>query len=156
MARKKLVENETAKQVTDTRMQSLQRLDQLVGVWGKNKTQADELNKDVKRDADEIKQIMLAEKLDSSISGEYEAKLSFQHKESFDEEGLIQFLQESLWNEENGPCPYIKTVQVIDWDAVENAIYSGEINNEQLVEIDKFKTVVETPVLKLGKVKKEK
>lgn len=126
-------------------------------MWGKNKSQADELNKDVKRDADEIKQIMLAEKLDSSISGDYEAKLSFQHKETFDEEGIVEFIRKYIWtNKKQEECPYLKLTVSVDWDALENGIYNGDITEEQMLEIGKFKTVIETPVLKLGKVKKEK
>lgn len=153
MARKKLIETENKVETKNSRSANLSLLSELVEKWGSKKVIADPLVKEVKSYADEIKNIMLAEKLDESISGDYTACLSFQTKETFDEEGLISYIKANLVNN-NGSCPYIKLVEVLDWDAIEKAIYNGTITKEQVLEIDKFKSETKTPVLKLGKSKK--
>lgn len=125
-------------------------------MWGINKTTADGLKKVVDRDAAQIKEIMLTEKLTESKSGKYIAKLSIQHKEKFNEEGLLEYIKTKLWGDKGSmECPYIKRVETIDWDALESAIYNETITKEQLLEIDKFKDTVETPVLKLAVSKEE-
>ena len=125
-------------------------LEELIEVWGTNKTTADGLKKVVDRDAAQIKEIMLSKKLTESKSGKYIAKLSIQHKEKFNEDGLIEYIKTKLWGKKGSmECPYIKRVEVIDWDALESAIYNETITKKQLMEIDKFKETVETPVLKL-------
>lgn len=155
MARKKLMETENV-EVKDQRSEHLSQLSILVERWGKNKKIFDPLKKEVDNDGKEIKELMLAEKLDTSSSGEFTACLSFSTKELFDEEGLVTYLTKTLWGKKKSACPYVKTVEIVDWDAIEKAIYNGEITKDQVLEIDKFKTVTKTPVLKLGKQKKEK
>lgn len=141
----------------DTRMQNLQKLEKLVSSWGETKTQADALKKEVDQSAAEIKQIMIAEKLDSSTSGEYTAKLSFKKKEVFDDEGLVEYIKNVLWKGKSSKtCPYIKTVEQVNWEALEDAIYKETLTKEQILGIDKYKTVTETPELRLSKPKKEK
>ena len=154
MPRKKLVATEGS--VVDNRSANLSKLSTLVKRWGENKTQADALKKLVDTDAAEIKQIMLDEKLDSSISDNYKASLSFQEKESIDEEGLLAYIKSVIWNNKGSMhCPYIKTVEVIDWDAIEQAVYNGEITKEQVLGIDNYRSIKKTPVLRLIKAKKE-
>ena len=131
-------------------------LSELISEWGKNKSECDSLTKLVKRDAATIKDIMISEKLTESTSGKYIAKLSFQHKEQFDEEGLLNYIKTNLWGDKGSmECPYIKRVEVIDWEAIESAIYNENITPDQLLEIDKFKETNEVPVLKLAIVKEE-
>lgn len=132
-------------------------LEELVEVWGTNKTTADGLKKIVEKDAAQIKEIMLSEKLTESKSGKYTAKLSIQHKEKFNEDGLLEYIKTKLWGDKGSmECPYIKRVEVIDWDALESAIYNEKITKAQLIEIDKFRETIETPVLKLTVDKEDK
>ena len=135
-----------------SRGDKLKELSDLVKSWGKNKTECDALTKIVKADSAKIKSIMLDENLTESESDEYLAKLSFKHSEKFDEDGLIQFFKTVLWADKGSmECPYIKRVEVVDWDAVEKAIYNGTITKEQAAEMNKYKEVTTTPVLTLGK-----
>ena len=153
MARKKLIEAVETK----TAKNNLQRLEALVKTWGSNKTQADALKKDVDKDAAEIKQLMMEENLSESVSGDFIEKLSYQTKITFDEDGLVEYIRKHIWtSKKKAPCPYLKTIIAIDWDALENAIYNEELTEEQILAIDKFKSETKTPVLKLGKPKKEK
>lgn len=131
-------------------------LSELISSWGKNKSLADDLSKLVKRDSAQIKQIMLEQKITRSVSDRYVAKLSFQHKEEFNEEALLKYIKSEIWKDKGSmECPYIKRVEVIDWDALEKAIYNETITKDQLLEIDKFKETSEIPVLKLDYVKED-
>ena len=98
---------------------------------------------------------MIEKKMNDSTSGVYTADLSFRDDTTIDEEGMMQYIKSKLWGDKGSMhCPYIKTVEVIDWDALEKAIYTGEITKKQVLAMDKFKSVKKTPVLKL-KVAKE-
>ena len=149
MARKNL--NEVVSETTS----KLSKLSELVSRWGANKIICDGLEKSVKADAAEIKQIMLVDNMTSFSSEKFTANLSFQNKESMDEEGLLEYIKTVLWADMGSmECPYIKRIEVLDWDAIERDTFSGKITKEQLLEMDKFKTTTKTPVLKL-KVSKE-
>ena len=151
MGRKKIEAQETK----SNRGNNLSELSELVEKWGSKKTVLDPLTKEVKSYADSIKLLMLEENLDESISGAYTACLSFQTKEEVNEEGLLAYIKSDLWGDKGSmTCPYIKRVEVIDWDALESAIYNHELTQEQLLAIDEFRTVSKTPVLKL-KTRKE-
>lgn len=155
MARKKLVETNVS-ETKNQRSENLSKLSALVERWGSNKSVLDPLKKEVDKDAAEIKQLMMQEKLDSSLSGDYIANLTFKNNESIDEEGMLNYVKSVLWVDKGSmQCPYIQTIEVLNWDAIEKAIYNGQITKEQVLEMDKFKTVTQTPVLKLGKPKKE-
>lgn len=148
MARKKLIEVDEAK----VRSNHLSELSELVARWGSNKSTADNLKKDIEADAAKIKQIMIDEELEESESGGFLAKLSFQNKESMDEEGLLKFIKSVLWNGKGSmECPYIERIEVINFDALEKAMYEGTISKEQVLEMNKFKIVTRVPVLKLKK-----
>ena len=152
MARARLVE--VKEEVKNQRSENLSKLSTLVERWGKNKTVLDPLKKEVDKDAAEIKMIMLEEELDTSVSGDYTASLTFKTTEAFDEDALLTYLKSALVGKD-GVCPYMLFVEVVNWDAIEKAIYNGEITKEQVLEIDKFKTVKKTPTLNFVKPKKE-
>ena len=117
MARKKLIE-------TNQRSENLSMLSTLVERWGKNKTVFDPLKKEVDKDAAEIKRIMLEEELDTSVGGDYTASLTFKTSESFDEDALLAYIKGELWGKKGSmECPYIRRVEVINWDELEKAIY---------------------------------
>ena len=123
----------------------------------KDKQIADPLKKAIETKAARIKELMMTGGLAEVPDGDFVAKLSFQHKESMNEEGLMNWILTTLWADKGSmECPYIKRVPVIDWDALEKAIYNEEIPKELITEMDKFREVVDTPVLKYSKVKKEK
>lgn len=127
----------------------------LVTRWGENKSKADALAKDVKKDAEQIKQTMIEHEWSAIHGGIYTADLSFRDDTTIDEESMMKYIKSKIWGDKGSMhCPYIKTVEVIDWDALEKAIYNGEITKKQVLAMDKFKSVKKTPVLKL-KVQKE-
>lgn len=142
----------TAKKENQTRSKNLSELRNLVADWGPKKSTVDSLDKEIKADAAKIKKIMMEEELEESTSGIYTAKLSFQNKEVIDEEGMLQYIKSVLWGDKGSMhCPYIRMIEVIDWDALEKDMYSGKITKEQIIAMDKFKSINKTPVLKLKK-----
>lgn len=152
MERTRLVE--VKEEATNKRGDNLSKLSTLVERWGKNKVVLDPLKKEVDKDAAEIKKIMLEEELDTSISGDYTASLTFKTTESFDEDALLTYIKSALVGKD-GKCPYINLVEVVNWEEIEKAIFNGTITKEQVLEIDKFKTVKKTPTLNFVKPKKE-
>lgn len=134
----------------------LQELQETVALWLKDKVVIDGFKKGVETRASRIKELMIAGGLKELPSGDYVAKLSFQHKETMNEDALLEWILTDLWGDKGSmECPYIKRVPVIDWDALEKDIYNEKISKEKVLEMDKFKDVVDTPVLKYSKVKKE-
>lgn len=125
-------------------------LEELVSVWGENKSAMDSYKKIVDAKAKKIKELMLNSNLTKKTSGKYTAKLTTRKSESFDEDGLVKYIKSSLWaNMGSMECPYIKTVEVVNWDALEKAMYNGEISKEQMTDIGKYKQVKETVALGL-------
>lgn len=151
MARK-IVKEEVAEKKA-TRKSKVSELSVLVSRWGENKSTADKLKKDVDKDAAQIKQIMIDNNKEDSTSGKYTAHLSYATSQQVDEEGLLEYIKSKIQGKKKS-CPYIKTIEVIDYNALEKAIYNGEITKEQVLEMDKYKSEVKTPKLTL-KIQKE-
>lgn len=120
----------------------------LVTRWGENKSKADALTKDVKKDAEQIKQTMIENEWSAIHGGIYTADLSFREDTTVDEQGMIEYLKSLKLSK----C--VKKVETVDWDALEKLIYSEKLTKEQVLELDKYKAVKKVPVLKL-KVQKE-
>ena len=76
------------------------------------------------------------------------AKIVVQTRESFNEEAIIELLKENKKS-----AGIVKKKEYIDWDAMEDAIYKGKIDTKLVKEMDKFKTVTETPTLRISKKK---
>ena len=75
-------------------------------------------------------------------------KIVTQTRESFNEEAIIELLKENKKS-----AGIVKKKEYIDWDAMEDAIYKGKIDTKLVKEMDKFKTVTETPTLRISKKK---
>ena len=85
-------------------------------------------------------------------------KVQLQHKvtETVDEVKLLAVLKE-FWAEKNGSmqCPYVKTIEVVDMEALESALYKDEIPQDVLMKIDGCRVKKETDALVYSKVKGE-
>lgn len=69
------------------------------------------------------------------------AKITIQNRESFDEDKLLTKIKELILNKK---CTHkvIKTIEVVDMDELENAIYNGEIDASELTNCKILKEVV--------------
>lgn len=118
-------------------------LTEVVERYGKNKDEEKILKKKLDSDGKLIKSTALETGENSFSGGGYIATVSETKKESFNEEKLIQYFKDNNIN-------LVKTVEVIDYDALENELYVGNINPETLA---RFTNITVTQRLTIKKEK---
>lgn len=128
--------------------QRRQNLIHLVDTFGIKNSNLKELKAECDARNQEIKTIMAEENLDYFNTEDYSASYKVKQTTKVNEEKLLQVLKKD-WTSRNGSmeCPYIQKREYVDSDALEAAIYKGEINPETLAMIKDCSTVVETPTL---------
>ena len=124
-----------------------EKLQELMPHYQLNKHAMDSYKKIVDKDNKEIKMIMLESQLPEFIVGDIKATCSVSERESFIEEALIEKLKEMNVD------GVIKLKEYVDMDALENAIYNGELNAAELASCQTKKEVV---TLRVTKIKEEK
>lgn len=101
-----------------------------------NKNEFDDLKKLVDKDNKEIKELML-KKLNNNEAtynaDDIVATVKVIETESFDDDMLVNKLRE-LWSAEHGSMtnPYLTMVYVPNMEAIENALYEGELKPDDL------------------------
>ena len=124
-------------------------LEELIPVYGENNAQYNSLKKVVGEQSGEIKKLMQGNKLDEKTVGDWTAKLTVKRSESFDEDKLIGIVKELGFADQ-----LIETKEYVNMDALEEAIYKGDITQDMLaVQISKAKVVKETVALNIKKKK---
>ena len=124
-------------------------LEELIPVYGENNAQYNSLKKVVGEQSSEIKKLMQGNKLDEKTVGDWTAKLTVKRSESFDEDKLIGIVKELGFADQ-----LIETKEYVNMDALEEAIYRGDITQDMLaVQISKAKVVKETVALNIKKKK---
>ena len=134
-------------------------LSQLVERYGNLKTEMDSYKKQVEADNAEIKKIMKDSGIDSFTAGGYTASYSVAVSENFDEDKLIAKLEHLTYQDPNSGATVcvgsglgiIKMRPYVDMEALENAIYNGNVNAADLADC---KVRKETPKLTIKKEKK--
>lgn len=124
-----------------------EKLQELIPHYQLNKSEMDSYKKVVDKDNKEIKMIMLESQLPEFIVGDIKATCSVSEREDFIEEALIEKLKEMKVD------GVIKMREYIDMDALENAIYNGELNAAELASCQTKKEVV---TLRVTKIKEKK
>lgn len=123
-----------------------QKLEELITHYHLNKVEADSYKKIVDKDNAAIKAIMLEENIPEVITADgLKATCSISYKESFVEDALIAKIKEL------GVDGVIKQKEYVDMEALENAIYHGQLNAAELAPCQEKKEVV---TLRVSKVKK--
>lgn len=125
----------------------MEKLKQLIERFGANNEQVKALKKLTDADNAEIKQLMVAGNLSSVESDTFVATYSVTKQESFDETKLLDKIKEL------GLTNVIKTVEVVDMELLESAIYDGEVSGADLADC---KVIKEIPKLLVKLKKKEK
>lgn len=120
-----------------------ENLNNLIDLFYTEKQQLDELKKSTTEYNKEIKEglqeLGVAEFItDTGLT----AKMNVQKRESFNDEKLIQRLKEL------GATGAIKTVEVVDYDRLEDAIYNDELDATKLSDCKEVKEVVTLKVTK--------
>ena len=131
----------------------MEQLKDLIIKFGENKKEMDCLKKICDADNKEIKAIMKKSNLSEVNYDGWVAKYSIRKDESMNEAKLLQIIKNIDNVKELG---IIKTIEVVDMDALEDAIYNDKISKDTLLAIDTCRTIEEVEVLKVSKEKKKK
>lgn len=112
----------------------------------------DKLFKSVEKECNnlksDIKDTMSDMKITDFDTGDYTAVLSTVTKETMDEELLIPFIKNLNIR------GIVKKKEYVDMNALEKAIYSGKLSQENLIEMNKCKTSSSYTTLRVKKNKK--
>lgn len=143
MARKKII--------TETQETSLQ---DLVVKYGEDNTRFNALKKTVEDEKSQLKTIMMQELEEDaegkriSQSGGFQVTLAMQDRSTMNEDRLIQWLKDNKFNK-----GIVKKKEYVDTDALEKAIYNGDIPVDKVAEMDMCKDEKLVSVLTVKKVK---
>ena len=124
-------------------------LDELIPLYAANKSELDSYKKICDEENTQIKELMKDFVLSNYTAGGYKASYVVQHRESMNEDVLLEIAHYY------GIPEIVKTKEYIDFDALENAIYNGKISQNIILEMDKAKEVKEVVTLRLTKVKEK-
>lgn len=135
----------------------MENLTQLIERYGTLKGEMDSYKKQVDADNKAIKEIMAENNLTEASGGGYIAKYSESVSNNFDEAKLLEKLENMTYKDPNCSCPVsvkslgvIKMKPYVDMEALENAIYNGQIS---AVDLADCRIVVKTPRLTIKKEK---
>lgn len=126
-------------------------LNMLIDLFGETKEQSDALKKEVDAYSKDIKERMSKDDVGEIFTDKYKAKLSVIESKSFDEAKLLMKLK-SMGDIAKS---VIRTVEVVDMTALENAIYNKEIDASALTECQVVKTQQRLTVTEIKKKKGE-
>ena len=126
--------------------------DAVVAQYGELDAKEKALKKDLEDRKLLIKNTMKDSNIDKWSAGGYTVSYSESERVSFDEEKALNVLKAAYPNRDSS-CPYVKTVEVIDMDALEAAIYNNEIDNDILVKLNDCRTATKVVTLKCSKTK---
>ena len=127
-------------------------LGETIDKYALNKSEKDSYDKLVKEDGDKIKSMMCNAELLKYSTENNTISYVVQHRQSFDEAKLIGIIHANNLPESLG---IIKTKEYIDEDALESAIYNGEISEEVMKQINSCLESKDVVTLRLSKSKKK-
>lgn len=128
----------------------MNNLEQLIDAYALNKNELDGYKKICDAENAEIKALMTELELDKASTEDYTATLSIQHRETMDEDKLLEVLRDAGYAD-----IVIRTKEYVDMDLLEAAIYHDMIDKETLFAMQRCKEVKEVQTLKISKRKKE-
>ena len=125
---------------------------ELVPKYALNKSELDSYKKMCDVDGNRIKELMASEELDEVEASGYICKRVVQHRETMQEDKMLDVLHKAKNIEHLG---LIKTKEVVDTDALESALYHGDIPEELVTELNKCFDTKEVVTLRVGSSKKK-
>lgn len=134
-------------------MQS-QELNNLILSYGNHDVEFKQLKKVCDSEKESLKNIMGEIGSEKESYGGFTITRTVSERESFNEQQALAILKQS-WYKNHGyePCPFVKTVEVLDSDALESAMYNGELDNNTILKLDECRSVTEVITLKCSKSK---
>lgn len=131
----------------------MQKLDELIPKFAAHKAEAGELKKVCDSENTEIKDLMAEAGLKKYDAGDYTATYIESKKESMDEDKLLYLLKTQFTKKQLKELKLIKTVEQVDENALENAIYNNLVGPEF---VEKMATCKETSTTVSLRVTKRK
>lgn len=128
----------------------MNNLEQLIDAYALNKSELDSYKKLCDAENTEIKALMTELELNKASTQDYTATLSVQHRETMDEDKLLEVLRDAGYSD-----LVIRTKEYVDMDLLENAIYHDKIDKETLLAMQRCKEIKEVQTLKISQRKKE-
>jgi len=125
-------------------------LEQLIPQYAQNKSELDSYKKICDKENARIKELMAESKETKVTAGGYTASYIVSTRDTMNEEKLLNIAHK--YNIQN----VIKTKEYIDFDALEDAIYHGNIIQPALLEMETARESKEVVTLRITKAKKEK
>lgn len=106
----------------------------LIPEYGLNKTKADELKAVIDDGNKEIKRLCKELSVDSMEIEGWTMSYKVITKNTANEEKMLDVIK-AYWSKHNGSmqCPYIKTKEYIDVDALENEIFNGNLTDKDVL-----------------------
>lgn len=136
-------------------MQELKnKLELLIPQYALNKSELDSYKKLCDKENAEIKTLMSQLKETDYSAGGYSAKIIIQNRESLNEDKLLNLLF-SKFQKDAEQLGIIKTKYYIDTDALEKALYNGDIPQDIIQDMSKARETKEVVTLKVTKEKKK-
>lgn len=128
-----------------TRKINTNELEALIKIFYQHKKKLNHYDELTKGENSQIKEMMTSGGMDSYTFDGYKALIVESHKDTIDEDMLLEILKD------NKLTNCIKIVEVVDMDALENAIYNGKVPMNVMKKMDSCKkssTVVSLRVSK--------
>ena len=132
----------------------MDKFDRLVAHYGEVDEHIKSLTKERDGDKETIKDELEKRGESDYTAGGYKVSRQVSYRTSVDEDKMLKVLK-SDWTKRYGSmeCPYIKTVEVVDTEALEAVIYAGELSDEVMKALDDCQSKKEVITLKCTKVK---
>lgn len=132
------------------RKKSTASLDLLIPQYAENKAMLDDYKKICDDENKKIKELMTDSKY---ITGGYVATKTTSYRESINEDKLLEVMRSDY--AVNQKLGIIKTKEYVDVEALEKAIYNGQVSKKVLLGIDKCRDKKEVITLKVTKIKEK-
>ena len=112
------------------------------------------LNKDIKKLTETIKQAMIDANKKEVHTDKYIINLEIRTTDNIDPMLALMVLKRYWDKEHKGEnCPFIRTIEVLDEDALEKFMYSTKLPEDTLSALDKCRTKTVTKALTYKKIK---
>jgi len=140
------MQNSTPGAIMENQETTKDKLDRLIPLFYVNDKEAKQYIEVSEGYKKEIKQLMLDGSIEEFPCGDLRATCKISTREDFNQDRLLAKIKQL------GVQGIIKTVEVVDMDALENALYHGQLNAAELVTCRESKEVV---TLRVSKIKKK-
>lgn len=119
-----------------------------------NKEAEKVLSKETKVLGSEIKKYLMENPNAEVQSGVWKVELQHRISEDFDEAKVLMAIK-AFWviNHGDEKCPFVKAVEYVDMEALEGALYKGEIPEDVIMQIDSCRVKKESDALVYSKKK---